>query len=261
MNAVENVFRKKQPFVGFVVAGDGGVNYCVDCCLKLIEGGIDILEIGFPFTDPVADGPIIQRASQRALERGTTSSTILEIARRIKERTDIPLILFSYYNPVLKRGDAYLRELKSAGFDAVLIVDLPPSLDSQNSHPYFTALKLAGLYPIFLVSPSTDEHRLMQVVAKAEGFLYYACQKGTTGIRNQLPDDISYHISRLRQKSKLPIAVGFGIADRGSAKAVLQEADGFVVGSAFVNLMEQQVDPVQLKRYAESIDPRSYNDN
>lgn len=255
MNTIEQVFRNDKVFVGFVVGGDGGIDYCTECCLQMIEGGVDILEIGFPFSDPVADGPTIQNAAERSLENGTTSSTMLEIAKRIRAKSSVPLILFTYYNPLLKKGDGYLKELKAAGYDAVLVVDLPAPLD-QKPHPYFQALKNAWLHPIFLVTPSTDEERLTQLTKIAEGFLYYACQKGTTGVRSELPKDIPFHIARIRQKTNLPIAIGFGIADKESAASVLNVADGFIVGSAFVKQMEAKVPSNSFKKFTQSIDPR-----
>ena len=255
MNTIEQVFQQKQTFVGFIVGGDGGIDYCTDTCLQMIEGGVDILEIGLPFSDPIADGPVIQRASQRALKCGTTPSTILEIARRIRKKSTAPLILFSYFNPLLKQGDGYLKALKSAGFDAVLVIDLPPPLQQEN-HPYFQALETAGLLPIFVVTPSTEENRLTQIASISQGFLYYACQKGTTGARDQLPDDVSFPISRIRQKTDLPVAIGFGIADQKSASSALTAAHGFVVGSAFVKLMEEGAVPHELKMLAQTLDPR-----
>jgi len=248
------LFEKKQTFVGFIVGGDGGTDYCVDCCLQLLEGGVDILEIGFPFSDPVADGSVIQHAAARALNRGASAATILKIARQIRKKSDSPLVLFSYYNPLLQQGNSYLVELKAAGFDAILVVDLAPS---QDEHSFFEDVRKAGLQPIFLIAPSTDETRIAQIAQKSRGFLYYACQKGTTGVRNKLPEDFSSNVTRIRKHSPLPIVAGFGIADRESAKSALKYTDGFVVGSAFVRLMEKQVDPRELKAYAQSIDPRT----
>jgi len=256
MNPFKKLFEEKQAFVGFVVGGDGGIDYCVDCCMQLIEGGIDILEIGFPFSDPVADGPVIQRASQRALKHDANSTMILEIARRIRRKSSIPLVLFSYYNPILNRGNPYLKELNEAGFNAILLVDLPPPCEGVDSHPYYDALKDAGLYPIFLVTPSTDDKRLSHITEISEGFIYYACQRGTTGVRDELPKDIPFHISRIREKTKTPVVVGFGIANKKNAEAVLNVSDGFVVGSAFVKLMEKRVDPSELKSCSQSMDPR-----
>lgn len=255
MNPIECIFQTKQTFVGFVTGGDGGINYCIDSCAALVEGGVDILEVGLPFSDPVADGPIIQRASKRSLEEGTTPALILEIAQGIRAHTDVPLILFTYFNPLLKKGDGYLKELQSAGFSAVLVVDLPPPLEG-GPQPFFHSIKAAGLHPIFLASPSTDERRLSGIAEISEGFLYYACQKGTTGIREALPNDFAFHLSRIRQTVRLPVAAGFGIGDRKSAKAALEHADGFVVGSAFVKMMENCADPEELQRLARSIDPR-----
>ncbi|NGX37064.1 MAG: Tryptophan synthase alpha chain [Chlamydiae bacterium] len=256
MNAIKELFREKQPFIGFVVGGDGGLQYCTECCLELIEGGVDILEIGLPFSDPVADGPVIQRASERSLSGGTTSATILEIARNIRKKSRVPLILFSYYNPLLKQGDSYLQDLKSAGFNGVLVVDLPPPIQNKD-HPFFRSLEAANLIPIFVIAPSTEEARLVQITKIANSFLYYACRKGTTGIRNQLPEDLSFQISRIRQKTNLPIAIGFGIADPKSVTVALSEADGFVVGSAFVKLMERHADPTELKALAQSLNLHS----
>lgn len=250
MNSILAKFQKKQPFIGFVTAGDGGLDYCVSCCLNLIAGGVDILEIGFPFSDPVADGPVIQASSQRALDLNVNKTTMIELARRLREHTDIPLIAFGYFNPFLKSGPEFLTELKTAGFDGVLIVDLP------YSDPYYSYVENAGLNPIFVIAPSTDAARLENITKKAQGFLYYACRKGTTGARSQLPDDFVQHVTRIRNISSLPIVVGFGIADRSSARQVLDLADGFVVGSPFVKQMQDMAEPAALKKLAEEIDPR-----
>lgn len=255
MNKIEQIFRNNQAFIGFVVGGDGGVDYCTKCCLELIEGGVDILEIGFPFSDPVADGPTICKAANRSLEQGTDGSTLLQIAKNIRKKSDVPLILFSYYNPLLQQGDTYLKQLKEAGFDAILVVDLPAPLEGL-SHPYYAALKKAGLHPIFLITPSTDDKRLEAIVKIAEGFIYYVCQKGTTGVRSQLPEDLSFHIARIRKYTKTPIAVGFGISTQAQAKGILEKADGFVIGSAFVKRMEEKADPKNLKELVKTVDPR-----
>jgi len=213
------------------------------------------LEIGLPFSDPVADGPVIERAHKRALEQGTTCASLLEIARRLRKATNIPLVLFSYYNPLLQKGESYLHELKSAGYDAVLIVDLAAP-DNPESEPFYQALKRAGLLPISLATPSTPEDRLKHICKSAEGFIYYVSQKGTTGVRSKLADDFTDQIAKVRRYARVPIAGGFGIADRASAEAALKCADGFVVGSALVKLMEKRADPLELKLLAQSIDPR-----
>lgn len=255
MNRLNKAFQKTKPFIGYLTGGDGGLDYSVDCALALIEGGVDILEIGLPFSDPVADGPVIQKAHERALSEGTTSATILEIARRVRQVSDVPLVLFSYYNPILQKGPLYLQQLKKAGFDAVLIVDLavPKNGDSE---PFFQALTDADLLPILLATPSTDHERLLQISKFAKGFLYYVSQKGTTGIRSQLADDFSVQMTRIRPYFQIPIVAGFGIADRASAESALQHADGFVVGSAIVKKIEARISPKELTNLAQSINPR-----
>lgn len=256
MNRINEAFQKTKPFIGYLTGGDGGVDYSISCALALIEGGVNILEIGLPFSDPIADGPVIQKAHERALAEGTTSSTILEIARRLRQVSDVPLVLFSYYNPILQKGIPYLHQLKSSGFDAVLIVDLAVPMNPDDSEPFFKALTDAELLPILLATPSTDEERLLQISKIAKGFLYYVSQKGTTGIRSKLANDFSAQIARVRHYFQIPIVAGFGIADRTSAESALECADGFVVGSAFVKKIEEKTSPGELTKLAQSIDPR-----
>lgn len=252
MNRISNQFSQTKPFVGYLTGGDGGVSYSLECAQALVEGGVDILEIGLPFSDPIADGPVIQRAHQRALEQGTTPSTLLELGRRLRASTDVPIVLFSYFNPLLQKGESYLSEVKAAGYDALLIVDL------SVPDPFFDLMESAALLPVLLASPSTQEERLKMIGEKAKGFLYYVTQKGTTGIRNKLADDYALNMARLRRHVDIPIVAGFGIADRQSAKASLEHADGFVVGSAIVKKMEERCDPGALAQLAQAIDPRQY---
>lgn len=256
MDRIAKAFAKRKPFIGYLTGGDGGLEYSLQCALALIEGGVDILEIGLPFSDPVADGPVIQKAHQRALDAGTNANTILELGRRIRESSDVPMVLFSYFNPILQKGEEFLKQLKAVGYDAVLIVDLAITADAASSEPFFGALKDVGLFPILLATPSTDEERLVQISKLAKGFLYYVTQKGTTGVRNKLADDFASQMTRLKQHFKIPIVAGFGIADRASAKAALEYAAGFVVGSALVKKMGENATPHELKELAKSIDPR-----
>jgi tryptophan synthase alpha chain len=253
---IRKTFQQKQPFIGFITGGDGGIDYCVECCLQLIEGGVDILEIGFPFSDPVADGAVIQSSSQRSIAKETNAKAMLEIARRIRSKTNIPLVLFSYYNTLLSCGDTFLYQAKTAGYDAVLIVDLPPFIADNTLHSYYQSVKEAYLYPIFVIAPSSSQERVNKIAAISEGFIYYACQKGTTGTKEHLPDDLIQHITRIKQTTSVPVAVGFGISNRTNACTVLTVADGFVVGSAFVKCMETKSHPSKLKKLAQDIDPR-----
>ncbi len=252
-NRIACAFQTRPPFIGYLTGGDGGADYSVACAEALISGGVDILEIGLPFSDPVADGPVIEKAHRRALEQKTTSATLLEIGRRLKKKTNIPLILFSYFNPLFQKGVTYLQQLKDSGFDALLVVDLPAP---HGVDPFFSSIKKAGLLPILLSTPATSNERLIEIGKNAEGFLYYVSQKGTTGVRSHLASDFSSQVERIRQHISIPIGAGFGIADRTSARLALQSADGFVVGSAFVKLMERQAAPEELRLLAQTIDPR-----
>ncbi|WP_068469809.1 tryptophan synthase subunit alpha [Candidatus Protochlamydia phocaeensis] len=257
MDKIAKKFRNGQPFIGYLTAGDGGLDYSLACAQALIEGGVDILEIGLPFSDPIADGPIIQRAHQRALENRTASAEVLEMIKQLKRLSDTPLVLFSYYNPLLRKQDQFLLKAKEAGIDAVLVVDLPVSIQPGAQDPFFQALERVELLPILLATPSTDSTRLAQIGKMAQGFVYYVSQKGTTGMRKDLAADFADHLSRLRPLIPVPIAAGFGIADQSAARAALAHADGFVVGSAFVKLMEEKRSPADLKALAQAIDPRS----
>jgi tryptophan synthase alpha chain len=256
MDRIAKAFQQKKPYIGYLTGGDGGLEYSVDCALALIDGGVDILEIGLPFSDPVADGPVIEKAHERALAAGTTSATILEMAKRLRQVTDIPLVLFSYYNPILQKGEQFLHDLKSVGFDAVLIVDLAVPLNVNIQEPFFDSLLKADLLPILLATPSTDDERLEQISKIAKGFLYYVSQKGTTGVRSSLANDFASQISRLRKYFNIPIAAGFGIADKASARKALEHSDGFIVGSALVKKMEEKIGSKELAEYTKTINPR-----
>lgn len=255
MHRIDETFKNKKPFIGYLTGGDGGLDYSVACAQALIRGGVDILEIGFPFSDPVADGPVIQKAHERALENRANSTMILEIARRIRESSEVPLVLFSYFNPLLQLGKEYLQQLKTVGYDAVLIVDLPiPFRDEID--PFFLEVLNIGLAPILLATPSSSDQRLSQISTYARGFLYYVSHKGTTGVRANLAEDFATKISRMRQHFSIPIVSGFGIGDRESAKEALEFADGFVVGSAFVEKIGEKTPLEELTLFARSIDPR-----
>lgn len=249
MSLLKSVFEKKAAFVGYLTGGDGGIQFSVEAGLALLEGGVDILELGVPFSDPVADGPTIQKACQRALQCRTTPDSILEIASQIKRHSpSAPLVLFSYFNPVLQGGESFLKSAKKAGLDGMLLLDLPFNHSFYNIH--------TELDPILVASPSIPSSRLEQIVQKGRGFIYYACQKGTTGIRAALPDDLTLQIQRIKKLTQTPVVVGFGISNRESAANAIQHANGFVVGSAFVKMIEEGATPDQLRKTAMSIDPR-----
>jgi tryptophan synthase alpha chain len=255
-NKIDALFERKRPFIGYLTGGDGGIDYTVECALALAEGGVDLLEIGLPFSDPVADGPVIQKAHQRGLAAGTIPENLLEMGKRIRRHTEVPLVLFSYFNPLLKKGKPFLHSLKDSGFDALLVVDQTFEGNGKAPDPYLKDVIDSGLLPILLATPSTDDERLAAINKFAAGFVYYVSQKGTTGVRGNMASDFAQQMLRLRKHIKIPIAAGFGIGDRATAQEALAHADGFIVGSAFVKLMENEAAPHQLSDLARTIDPR-----
>ena len=231
MSVIGKIFETKKPFVGYITVGDGGLERSLEAALALVEGGVDILEIGLPFSDPIADGPVIQEAMERALKRGTTFETLINFVKRFRQISAVPLVLFSYYNPILKGGKKALEEAKQAGVDGVLIVDLP----IEEGEAFQKEAKEVGLDTIFLISPSTPEERIAKIAAVSSGFLYYVCRKGTTGVQRGLPEDLEEKVKLIKSHSSLPLVVGFGISNQEMAQKVAQMADGYVVGSALVD--------------------------
>jgi len=251
MSVIENTLQ--QPcFIGYLTAGDGGMERSKEAMLALIHGGVDILEVGVPFSDPVADGPTIQAAATRALEDGANLEKILQLIRELKQETDTPIILFTYYNPILNAGPGFYARAKEAGVDGCLVVDLP----LEESDAYRKACEKEGLDPVFLISPSTPKERIKKIADCSRGMLYYVTRSGTTGVRDTLPTDLKEKLKTIKSVSKLPVVAGFGVSNRDMAKAMLEHADGFVVGSLFVKAVANGDTPEQIKTLVESIDPR-----
>jgi len=235
MSRISERFKEKKLFIGYLTAGDG------DSLQKfriLLDGGVDLLEIGIPFSDPVADGPVIQKAMVRSLGKQTTLQNVLDLVQLIRKESDAPIVLFTYFNPIQGHLKQFLQNVKEAGADGILVVDLPP----EEAEDYAAACYNVGLDPIFVIAPSTPPERIRQIGALGRGFLYYACRKGTTGARAELPEDLPEKINQIRKRSDLPIAVGFGIAQPAMAKRILEIADAFVVGSYFVEKVERVYD-------------------
>jgi tryptophan synthase alpha chain len=226
MSRISQAFADKQAFIGYLTAGDSKKDHF----MSLIEMGVNILEVGIPFSDPVADGPVIQRAMERALGAGTTPQSVLELVKELRSSTDVAIVVFTYFNPIQKDLEGFLRKAKEAGADGILVVDLP----LEESTTYRNLCQSFGLSPIFVIAPSTPPERIRAICRVAQGFIYYACRKGTTGARSALPEDLPQKVAQIRAHTQLPIAVGFGISSRETANEVLKVADGFVVGSHFV---------------------------
>jgi tryptophan synthase alpha chain len=250
MNRIEKAFCRPA-FVGYLVGGHGGIAHCAECCLALIRGGVDILEIGLPFSDPTAEGPVISRALAETLRKGVGSDGVCEVVRQVRERSEVPIVVMGYYNPLFSRPDLY-QKLALAGADGLLIVDLPP--DEAASH--CARAEASGLETIFLAVPGMSSTRLQSVAARCKGFLYYVCRKGTTGVRADPPPDLASNLEEVRKYSSLPRVVGFGIGSRPSAQEALRHAEGFVVGSAFVDCLLKGGSPAALEQLARTIDPR-----
>ena len=233
MSRFENAFGKgRAALVAFVTAGDGETPAILDA---LVEGGADLIELGMPFTDPMADGPAIQRANLRSLAAGTTTSDIFAIATGFRSRhPGIPLILMGYANPMtIRGGDWFATACKEAGVDGVICVDLPPEEDGELG----PALRNAGVSFIRLATPTTDIARLPAVLEGSSGFLYYVSVAGITGLQQAAQDSIASATARLKAATDLPVAVGFGIRTPEQAADVARVADGVVVGSAIVDLV------------------------
>jgi len=229
----------RKAFVAFLTAGDPSLERTVTAALELDRAGVDVLELGVPFSDPLADGPVIQRASERALRRGVTLSAVLDAVRRIREGSQIPLLLFSYLNPLLRRGLARLaREAREAGVDGVLVTDLPP----EEAGEWLAIARGEDLDTVFLAAPTSPDERLRRVAEASRGFIYAVSRTGVTGERAALSADAGPLVERLRALTREPVALGFGISTPEQVAAAAAVADGVVVGSALVRFLEEHPD-------------------
>ncbi len=225
--------KKQSGLVSFITAGDPDFDTCAEILKGLPQAGADIIELGMPFSDPMADGPAIQAANLRALKSGMTLAKVLDLVRGFRKHdNETPLVLMGYYNPVFHYGvEKFLKEAKVAGVDGLIIVDLPPEEDNEMCVP----AQQAGLNFIRLVTPTTDAKRLPVVLKNAAGFLYYVSVAGITGSKKVDAASVQKALGELRKHSSLPVAVGFGITTPDEARAIAGFADAVVVGSAIVN--------------------------
>lgn len=246
-------FAMQSAFIAYLTVGHRSLTYTLDACFALEKGGVDIIELGMPFSDPVADGPVIQQAMQQALTQSICLDDVFTLAKQFKSQSNTPLILFSYYNPIYQYGEQlFYKACCESGIDGVLIVDLPIEL-AQNHYADCVQSQLA---PIFVVSPSTSDTRFSAIASFAQGFIYYACRKGTTGMQAALPEDFIQQMTRFKAQTTCSIVAGFGIADKTQAQQVLEYADGFVVGSYFVNAISQGIAASALTAMAQQLKVR-----
>jgi tryptophan synthase alpha chain len=222
--------------VAYITAGDPSLDATLEFVLALEKGGADVIELGVPFSDPLADGPTVQRASERALKSGATVPRILDLVRRIRQSSQIPLVLFSYYNPILQMGlEKFAAAAADAGADGVLATDLSP----EESEEYRQIMARHGLDTIFLCAPTSTDERMARIAACSTGFLYLVSRTGVTGAKDTLPDDLPALLRRVRSFTKLPVAVGFGISLPGHITLLGGLADAAVIGSSLVAEIER----------------------
>jgi tryptophan synthase alpha chain len=235
--AFDDIRRNGRPgLVAYVTAGDPDLTRTGEILIALADNGADVLEVGVPFSDPLADGPVIQRASERALASGTTLKGTLNMIRAHRGRIRAPIVLFTYANPILRMGEeAFVDAAGRAGVDGVLMLDLPV----EEARPFRDRLVGAGIDPIFLLSPTTSDDRIRASAALGRGFLYVISRLGVTGVRDRLASDAEPLARRIRARSDLPLAMGFGISTPEQVAQVGQWADAAVVGSALVNVIAE----------------------
>ncbi|WP_413875693.1 tryptophan synthase subunit alpha [Albidovulum sp.] len=243
MTRIEKTFASlkaegRKAFVAYIMAGDPDVETSLALMKGLPAAGVDVIELGMPFTDPMADGPTIQLAGQRALEGGQTLQKTLDMVAAFRQGDDrTPIVLMGYYNPIYSRGvDRFLADAKAAGVDGLIVVDLPPEEDDELCIP----ANRAGLNFIRLATPTTDAKRLPKVLQNTSGFLYYVSITGITGAAAAQATDVAPEVARIKAATDLPVIVGFGIRSPETAKAIAGVADGAVVGTAIVKLVEEK---------------------
>ncbi len=239
-------------YIAYLTAGYPDNQATIDSALALIEGGVDCLELGLPFSDPVADGPSIAHAMSEVLQRHFTLEDYFSIVRAIRKKSQVPIVLFTYANPLFRQHARLLSLCQECGVDGILLVDCP----FEHAQEHFAQCRAHGISPINVIAPDTPEHRLKALSEHSDGFVYYACRRGTTGARADLPSDLSQKVAQIKAQTSLPVAVGFGISARTQAASVLEQADAFVIGSAFVNAITQGANAEALTALARELDPR-----
>ncbi len=228
--------QRRGGMVTYVTAGDPDAETSARILIALAQAGADVLEVGVPFSDPLADGPVIQRASERALAAGMTLRGTLDVVRQVRRAVNTPIVLFTYANPVVRMdAEVFARSAREAGVDGVLILDYPV----EEAEPLRAPLIAAGLDPIFLISPTTTDERIRRSAELGRGFLYLISRLGVTGVRDSLAADVASLVARVRAQSRLPVALGFGISSPEHVAQACASADAAVVGSALVTVIAQ----------------------
>ena len=247
--------NKKKAFMPYICAGDPTLDLSRELLLTLEKAGADLIEFGIPFSDPIADGPIIQKASERSLCSGTSIDQVLNLVSSLRTETDIPIALMGYYNPIFRMGvDNFCQQAVDAGVDGVIIPDLPP----EEAEPLLESVFGYDLATIFLVAPTSTSDRIVKIAELSKGFIYCVSVTGVTGVRDVISSQVSSMVSEIRSHTDKPICVGFGVSTPEQAKQVAQIADGVIVGSAIVKMIEKNLDDELLmlqdvRRFAEGL--------
>lgn len=241
MNRISETFEElrkngRKAFIPYITAGDPNLEITRQLVLELEQRGADIVELGVPFSDPIADGPTIQRASLRALQQGTSLRAIVQTVAEIRKESRIPIVLMTYYNPILAYGvQPFCWEASRAGVDGVIVPDLPP----EEAEEMIAACREQGVASIFLTAPTSTEDRIKRIDRHTTGFVYCVSLTGVTGVRDRLADDVDSFIATVRAHTTHPLAIGFGIATPAHAREAARLTDGVIVGSAIIDVMEQ----------------------
>lgn len=241
MNRIDALFKtlkkkRKKAFIVYITAGDPSLRATEKLIVELERSGADLVELGIPFSDPLADGPTIQKASQRALARGVNIKSILRMVRQARKKVKLPLVFMTYYNLVLHYGlGKFVKDSVASGADGIIIPDLPP----EEANGLINATKKKDFATIFLAAPTSTKKRLKNIAAKSKGFIYYVSLTGVTGAREKLPQDIVKNVRSLKRITKKPVCVGFGVSTPTQAKKISRLADGVIVGSAVIKVIEK----------------------
>ncbi len=249
-NRIEEAFKRlkeknQKALIPFITAGDPDLDKTGELVMAMEKAGADIIELGVPFSDPIADGPIIQRASYRALKGGVSLRKILGLVKDLRRETSVPIVLMTYYNPVFKYGlSEFVKDAVGAAVDGIIVPDLPP----EEGRGIIEEGMKAGLDTIFLIAPTSTRERIKMISALSRGFIYYVSLTGVTGARESLPTEVEESVKRIKKAADKPIAVGFGISTAEQAKRIASFADGVIIGSAIVGLIERNTGNPDLVR-------------
>ncbi len=253
-NKIDTVFNRlrtenKTAFIPFISIGDPDIETSLEIAKTLIKNGADMIELGFPFSDPMADGKVIQRSYERALKNKVSMEDAFSFVKKLKAYRDIPVILFTYYNPVFILGERFAKGAQSAGIDGILVVDLPP----EESGELTKYIQGKNIYQIYLLAPTTGNERIKQVLSHAKGFVYYVSVTGVTGVRKSLPETIKSKVKEIKEISSIPVGVGFGISSKEQAKDIGKCADAVIIGSKIIQFIEDNINdkPTIIQRIAE----------